>query len=300
MRSFVLALCVSSGVLLAQTAPIQPIEDTAPPPRRAAGPATSPVVLHKATPDTVFITQKTLDDLALSEPAIAAPPDTPDGTIVVMKVLVSKTGDVEELATSLGDGTLRQAVQNGVMRWKFRPYLVNGEPREFESLLVVRFSAGVGTKWGPREFPPLGGGIMGGMSLGGPSQPPQTAAPGEAGPMNVSSAVVRALLLAAIPPLYPRAARAAHVQGVVILKAIVSKEGQINDLQVISGPPMLVGAAVDAVRRWRYKPFLLNGAPTEVETTINVNFTFDPPAAPSMPATESPVPTPPEPTSAPN
>ena len=60
----------------------------------------------------------------------------------------------------------------------------------------------------------------------------------------------------------------------VILHATISKQGTIESLQVISGPPMLVNAARDAVSRWRYKPYLLNGEPTEVETTINVNFTF--------------------------
>jgi len=59
-----------------------------------------------------------------------------------------------------------------------------------------------------------------------------------------------------------------------VLHAIISKGGTIENLTVISGPPMLTAAALDAVKRWRYKPYLLNNEPTEVETTINVNFTF--------------------------
>jgi protein TonB len=74
--------------------------------------------------------------------------------------------------------------------------------------------------------------------------------------------------------VYPPIAKAAHVQGAVILHAIISKQGTIENLQVVSGPPMLTGSAMDAVRRWRYKPYLLNGEPTEVDTTITVNFTF--------------------------
>ncbi len=74
--------------------------------------------------------------------------------------------------------------------------------------------------------------------------------------------------------MYPPIAKAAHVQGAVILHAIISKQGTIENLQVVSGPPMLVNSAMDAVKRWRYKPYLLNGEPTEVETTITVNFTF--------------------------
>ena len=82
------------------------------------------------------------------------------------------------------------------------------------------------------------------------------------------------MAISQIQPIYPADAKATHVQGVVVLHAIISKTGTIENLQVISGPPMLTGSAMDAVKRWRYKPYLLNGEPTEVDTTINVNFTF--------------------------
>ena len=75
-------------------------------------------------------------------------------------------------------------------------------------------------------------------------------------------------------PVYPPIAKAAHVQGAVILHAVISKQGTIENLTAVSGPQMLQGAAMDAVRRWKYKPYLLNGDPTEVDTTITVNFTF--------------------------
>ena len=70
------------------------------------------------------------------------------------------------------------------------------------------------------------------------------------------------------------------MQGVVVLRAILSKEGDIESLEVISGPPLLRQAAMDAVQRWKYRPYVLNGVPTEVRTTINVNFTL---AAPKKP-----------------
>jgi TonB family protein len=75
-------------------------------------------------------------------------------------------------------------------------------------------------------------------------------------------------------PIYPPIAKAAHVQGTVVLHAIISKTGTIEELAVISGPPMLRACALDTVKQWRYKPYVLNGVPTEVDTTINVNFTF--------------------------
>lgn len=86
-------------------------------------------------------------------------------------------------------------------------------------------------------------------------------------------------------PVYPAVAKAAHVQGVVVLHALISKQGTIEDLKVISGPPLLTASAIDAVKNWTYRPYILNGEPTEVETTINVNFTFgDSPASATAPA----------------
>jgi periplasmic protein TonB len=75
-----------------------------------------------------------------------------------------------------------------------------------------------------------------------------------------------------VQPTYPALARIARIQGTVVLQAIISKQGTIEHLQVVSGPPMLVQAAVDAVQQWRYRPYLLNNEPVEVETQVTVNF----------------------------
>lgn len=77
-----------------------------------------------------------------------------------------------------------------------------------------------------------------------------------------------------VQPEYPYAAKMAHVQGQVVLAAIISKAGTIEDLRVLSGHPMLVAAAIRAVSQWRYRPYILNGEPVEVETQIMVNFTL--------------------------
>ena len=75
-------------------------------------------------------------------------------------------------------------------------------------------------------------------------------------------------------PEYPLIAKATHTQGTVVLQATISRQGTIENLRVTSGPLMLQQAAVDAVRTWRYRPYLLNGDPVEVETTVNVIFTL--------------------------
>jgi len=94
------------------------------------------------------------------------------------------------------------------------------------------------------------------------------------GPVRVSSGVVEAMLLRKTVPSYPSIARAAGVQGTVNLQATISKLGTIENLRVVSGPPMLQQAALDAVKSWRYKPYLLDGEPTEVETTVSVIFSL--------------------------
>jgi protein TonB len=82
------------------------------------------------------------------------------------------------------------------------------------------------------------------------------------------------MLLQKTPPIYPPIAKAARVSGTVVLQAKISKSGQIEDLHVVTGPAMLQQAAIDAVKTWRYRPYLLNNDPVEVETTVNVIFTL--------------------------
>ena len=87
-----------------------------------------------------------------------------------------------------------------------------------------------------------------------------------------TSTFLQGMLIHKVEPVYPSMAKIAHVQGAVILAAIVSKDGTIEHLQLMSGHPLLVPAAMDAVSRWRYRPYILNGEAIEVETQITVNF----------------------------
>jgi protein TonB len=94
------------------------------------------------------------------------------------------------------------------------------------------------------------------------------------GPMNVPSRVEEGLLIHKTIPVYPPIAIAARMQGTVVLAASISKGGAIENLRVVSGPAMLQQSALDAVQSWRYKPYILDGQPVEVETTVNVVFTL--------------------------
>jgi periplasmic protein TonB len=86
------------------------------------------------------------------------------------------------------------------------------------------------------------------------------------------STISEGQLVNRVEPVYPKIAMLTGTQGAVKLHAIIAKDGSIESLSVISGHPMLAGAAVDAVKQWRYRPYYLNGEPVEVETFITVNF----------------------------
>lgn len=89
------------------------------------------------------------------------------------------------------------------------------------------------------------------------------------------STISEGMLVDRIEPRYPPAAIVARIEGPVKIKAIISREGRIKQAEVLSGSPLLVGAALEAIRQWRYRPYILNGEPVEVETQITVNFVLD-------------------------
>ena len=115
------------------------------------------------------------------------------------------------------------------------------------------------------------GGVIGGIISSTPVAVPKVATPQR---VRVSQGVSQGLLIKRVQPAYPPLARQARIQGTVMLQAEISKDGSIENLRLISGHPMLAPAAIDAVRQWRYKPYMLNGEPVAVETTVMVNFTL--------------------------
>jgi periplasmic protein TonB len=117
--------------------------------------------------------------------------------------------------------------------------------------------------------------IPGAIQVDGPTMPILAAKPPAVTQRQFKTSTwAEGNLVRKVQPTYPPIARAAHIQGLVQLHAIISKEGTIENLIVESGHPMLVKAALDAVSQWRYRPYLLNHEPVEVETEITVNFTL--------------------------
>jgi periplasmic protein TonB len=116
------------------------------------------------------------------------------------------------------------------------------------------------------------GGVLGGIIGGsGSNLPPPPKAPSR---IRVGGNVQAASLLHKVDPVYPPIAKTAHISGTVVLHAIIAKDGTIEHLEYMSGPPLLMKAAMDAIGQWRYKPTLLNGEPVEIDTTISVVFSI--------------------------
>jgi protein TonB len=102
--------------------------------------------------------------------------------------------------------------------------------------------------------------------------PPPTPVGQKTQRIRVGGSVQAASIINRVMPQYPAIAKTAHVSGTIVLHAIIAKDGTVQELTYISGPPLLIKAAMDAVREWRYRPTMLNGEPVEVETTIDMVF----------------------------
>jgi protein TonB len=129
---------------------------------------------------------------------------------------------------------------------------------------------GLGVSGGTGD-PMARGGVLG--SVGGPAvvlPPPPTPS---VQPPRISR-MMEGNIIYRVQPQYPLLARQARVQGIIVLRAMISREGKIEHLQVVSGPALLVKSAMDAVLQWRYRPYYLNNEPVEVETQVTVNFTL--------------------------
>src|SRR5437764_3422457 len=113
-------------------------------------------------------------------------------------------------------------------------------------------------------------GVIGGIISSTPMAVPKVAVQR----VRVSQGVTAGLVIKKVNPTYPPLARTARVQGSVVLAAVIGKDGSIQNLHVLSGHPLLTQAALEAVKQWRYKPYILNGEPVEVDTQGTANITL--------------------------
>jgi TonB family protein len=185
---------------------------------------------------------------------------------VVLKVVISKSGDVENIQMISGHPMLAPAAIEAVKQWKYRPYLLNGASVEVDTQVTVNFTLA--------DKPADASGVAGPGFSGFIPSPQGNTAGLVPQRTHVSPSVEQGLLVTKVNPHYPQEAKDQRIQGTVVLSVIVDKEGNVANIQLISGHPLFAPAAIEAVKQWKYKPYLVNGTPLEVDTQVRVNFTL--------------------------
>ncbi|MGB9335429.1 MAG: TonB family protein [Candidatus Acidiferrales bacterium] len=287
VSSLAVLLC-SSGALYAQDSPSAP----PPPPDKpeaapaAPAPSTRPMRIriggNVQKPKLTHMVEPIYPQIARTAHV--------EGTIEFHAV-IAKDGTVEELKYVSGPMLLMRAAMLAVQQWRYAPTLLNGEPVEVDTTISVPFSlSGVAKaqdeNQGQKEADskPAGGGEDSQEPAPSiPSEEPIASTPDkpEAPPpsglstrIRVGGKVQMAKIIYQVQPKYPKEAKKKRISGTVVLRAVIAKNGTIQELQFVSGPPELMRSAMDAVRKWRYEPTTLEGRPVEVVTTVSVVYTL--------------------------
>jgi len=195
--------------------------------------------------------------------------------IVIVEAVISTSGEVEDARVLRGNPMLDSAALDAVRQWRYTPSLLNGQPVSVIMTVTLNFTlSGSGTN---RTVPPASAGAV-------PSPPPPPS-PGSEVTLQTSSFpddIVRAGGGIPAPqrifdaaPVYPEAARAAGVQGIVIAEVLIDTDGNVMDIRVLRSHPLLENAAVDAIWQWRYEPVLVDGQAVPMVLTVTLNFTLE-------------------------
>ena len=183
------------------------------------------------------------------DPVLPPDPDVRLQGTVVLRAIISKAGGIESLQTVSGHPMLVPAALDAVRQWRYRRYEVNGIPVRVETLIRMRFSE-------ERE------------------EGTETPVPTAKSPMMITAEDMRERLVYRVAPVYPPLARQARIQGTVILMIVINRSGEVRDVQLVSGHPMLAPAAVEAVKTWRYIPYESDRRTVEIQTEVRVIFTL--------------------------
>lgn len=179
---------------------------------------------------------------------------------VRLRLEISETGDVQKVDVISGEPIFAQAAVLAAKKWRFKPYIRGGKPiRVFtETPVDFAFAGNVRDVNAPGDV--------------GPPQSPSPSAAETPKRVVIAQGTASGFLIRNVTPVYPLEARRKRIMGTVLLHAVINKKGEIEKLTPISGPRELIPAAVGAVEQWKYRPYVLNGEPVEVDTTITVNF----------------------------
>jgi len=184
------------------------------------------------------------------------PADASTNNTVLVRVRIDKFDILHDPKIVSGPSTLGLAAIKAVRRWKYQPASwVSGSPTERQTFLAVTLLKGAAPK--VQE-----------VALGVSSCIP---APTR---VRVSQLLMQGYLVRKVNPVYPPEALAKHLEGIVVVKITIDKEGNVYKAEAVSGPAELVSAAVDAAKQWKYQPYVLNGEAVEVQTTGEVRFSL--------------------------
>lgn len=179
-----------------------------------------------------------------------------------LKIVIDEQGQVVDAQVHSGHPAFAQASLDAVKQWKYRPFLLNGAPVRVEAPVFIEYR-------------------LEGLEDHMPASSPNAAAScvvkaaaqgGDDSRFMVKREITDEHRTKYVEPKYPQMARVARIQGEVVLNALIDKQGNIANVRPVSGHPILVQAAMDAVKQWTYEPYLLNGEPVEVESMIHVLF----------------------------
>ena len=171
---------------------------------------------------------------------------------VVLRATVGKDGYVETLQPVTGPEMLRASALDSVRQWRWKPYLQSGQPVAVETTVTVNYHLTDATAATPETDAQANG-----------ARPT---------PLKVPANVMAANVVEKPEPICAPEHKGDPLNGTVVLDAVIGPDGHVANLNVLSGPEALRGCVLDAVSQWTYKPYLLNGAPIDVETTITVSF----------------------------
>lgn len=212
----------------------------------AQEPPSTPAPTNAASPHRLLVSEVVTSPLVIQKIPAKYPEAALKARIqgtVVLRIVIDLSGAVQDVKVVSGDPTLADAATQAVRQWKYKPY----------------------------QIPP---------AAPKPEAPPDSSATSQL-PLQHRPVVVHAqagvslgLLIRKVRPVYPKDARMKGIQGTVRMRAEISKTGDVVDLELIDGPIELAVSAVNAVRQWKYKPYLLNGAPVAVLTEVVCNYTL--------------------------
>lgn len=169
-------------------------------------------------------------------------------------MLITESGAVGDVLWFNADSTLGSPAEAALKKWTFKPVMKDGQAVPVIPSVVVDYT---GCDARHTEVTP---------EVEAAKDFPER--------VRVSAAVAQGLILKKVPPAYPDSAKKSHVQGQVSVNFVIDKDGNVTDVEPKSGPPELVPAALDAVRQWRYRPYVFLGRPVMVDSTAAINFTL--------------------------